>query len=91
MTSRTNVLQWGKGGIAPWGRAGEVVAESKITRRTSMNERADAERLGRAMPNTPTVEDERQRFEEACFTQREWQRLVFLRWLYSRGLLTEWP
>ncbi len=55
-----------------------------------MNERADAERLGRATPSTPTVEDER-RFEEAQFTQREWQRLVFLRWLYAQGLLTEWP
>ena len=42
------------------------------------------------MPNTPTVDDQQQRYE-AHFTQREWQRLVFLRWLYAQGLLTEWP
>ena len=56
-----------------------------------MNDRADAERVSRAMPNTPTMDDEQQRFDEAHFTQRQWQRLVFLRWLYCQGLLTEWP
>ena len=56
-----------------------------------MNERADAERVRRATPNTPTMEDEQRWSEEGPFTRREWQRLVFLRWLYSQGLLTEWP
>ncbi len=55
-----------------------------------MNDRADAERVGRAMPKTTTVADE-QRYDEALFTERQWQRLLFLRWLYCQGLLTEWP
>jgi hypothetical protein len=25
------------------------------------------------------------------FTPGEWRRLAFLRWLYHRGRLTEWP
>ena len=29
--------------------------------------------------------------ERAGFTRAEWSRLVFLRWLYQRGRLTEWP
>ena len=28
---------------------------------------------------------------QAGFTRREWRRLVFLRWLYRTGRLTEWP
>jgi hypothetical protein len=55
-----------------------------------MSDRADVERLGCAMPHTPTMEDE-QRYGEAHFTQRQWQHLAFLRWLYGQGLLTEWP
>ena len=28
--------------------------------------------------------------EQGGFSRREWQRLVFLRWLYRTGRLTEW-
>lgn len=30
-------------------------------------------------------------FRLAGFTRTEWQRLVYLRWLYRRGELTEYP
>ena len=56
-----------------------------------MNDRADAERVGRALPNSPTAAGEQQQYEGTLFTQRQWQRLLFLRWLYCQGLLTEWP
>ena len=55
-----------------------------------MNERADAESVRRAATDELALEDE-QRHEAARFTPREWQRLIFLRWLYREGRLTEWP
>lgn len=30
-------------------------------------------------------------FRLAGFTRREWQRLVYMRWLYHQGELTEYP
>ncbi len=30
-------------------------------------------------------------YQGAEFTEAEWRRLVFLRWLYRTGRLTEWP
>ena len=56
-----------------------------------MNERADAESVCHAAPDTPAVEDERPGYAEAQFTRRERRRLIFLRWLYRQGRLTEWP
>ncbi len=56
-----------------------------------MNEQPEAQTVRRAIPNELAAEDERQRFESAHFTSRQWQRLAFLRWLYRQGLLTEWP
>ncbi len=56
-----------------------------------MDERAAAEGVRHAAQDKLTVQDERPRYGEAPFTRREWRRLVFLRWLYHQGRLTEWP
>ncbi len=37
----------------------------------------------------PDAADERDARRRAGFTPAEWRRLVFLRWLYRCGLLTE--
>jgi len=79
------------GASAPDAPSEDVVAGGGVERRMSVNARADADSRRRAAPNQLVVEDERQRYAQAGFTRREWQRLVFLRWLYRRGLLTEWP
>ena len=40
--------------------------------------------------NEPITDDEAWR-RRAGFTGEEYRRLVFLRWLYRRGRLAEWP
>jgi hypothetical protein len=81
----------GGGAGAPDAPSEDVVAGGDVERRMSMNALADADSQRRTAPNPLVVEDEQQQYAQAGFTRREWQRLVFLRWLYRRGLLTEWP
>ena len=90
-TDTGHVRGAGGGASAPDAPSEDVVAGGGVERRMSVSARADADSRRRAAPNQLVVEDERQRYAQAGFTRREWQRLVFLRWLYRRGLLTEWP
>jgi hypothetical protein len=90
-TDTGHVRGAGGGAIAPDAPPEDVVAGGGVERCVSMDARADADSRRRAAPNHLVVEDERQLYAQAGFTRREWQRLDFLRWLYRRGLLTEWP
>ena len=91
ITDTGHVRGAGGGASAPDAPSEDVVAGGGVERRMSVSARADADSRCSAAPNQLVVEDERQRYAQAGFTRREWQRLVFLRWLYRRGLLTEWP
>lgn len=48
-----------------------------------------AENRQSAAPNAPPPE--REWPWRSAFTDTEWRRLVFMRWLYDQGRLTEYP